>query len=298
MLEKNKISNGSVNWLLFFNIILYVVITEVVIFVNSYFTFEQPDTYTTRIVVQLFAILIPVIIFTKSRNINVKSFFRINYISLKNVVLLVGLGFCSQFIGLLFKLFVRLIFNVFKIPYAVNTYNISLPETGFQTLLAVTALMILPVLAEELLFRGLVLRSYEKWGTRSAIVISALLFSLLHLDISGLPATLFMGFLLSYVVIKTDSLIAGLILHFVNNSVAFLLAMFPVGKIALMVLFIIALIVFLPLLLSFYKNNIKSKSIPQKRSIASEITRTVFTLPILLSIIAFIIVQLYVFNIF
>ncbi len=300
MEDNNRISNGSVNWLLFFNIILYVIITEVVIVINSYINYDEPDTYITRIIIQLFAILLPVIVFSQSKKINIGSFFRIKGISLKNTAIIVGLGFCAQFIGVVLKLFVKVIFAVFKVPYSVDAKVISV-DSGTQIVMAVIALVILPALAEEFLFRGLVLRSYERWGTQSAIVITSLLFGLLHLDISSMLATVFMGLLLAHVVVKTDSLMAGILLHLVNNGTA-LLSMIIISKISsqfiVVLLFIVAVAAFFPLFTLFNKNNVSSKYIPQKRPLSSEITRTIFTLPILLSIMAFIIIQLYIFDIF
>ena len=303
MEDKNKISYGSVNWLLFFNIVLYVIITEIVIVVNSYVSYNEPDTYITRIVVQLFAILLPVIVFTRSKKINVKEFYRIKPISIKNAGLIALLGVCAQFIGIILKFFVKFIFGIFKIPYSGSSGLFATPDSSFQIILMILALVLLPAIAEELLFRGLVLRSYEKWGTRSAIIISSLLFGLLHLDISSALATVFLGLLLSYIVVKTDSVVSGVILHLANNGTALismlLLSRFPsISYWMIIPVFLIAVIVFFPLFFRFNKVNIQSKFIPQKRTISSEIIRTVFTLPILLSIIAFIIIQLYIFNIF
>ncbi len=301
--DNKRISYGSVNWLLFFNIILYVIITEAVIVINSYFSYERPDAYVTRIVVQIFAILLPLIIFTRSKNINFQKFYRFNKISPKNCAIIAVLGVSSQFIGTVLKAFSNMIFTVFKIPYSVESEAISVPDSGGKFLVAFIGLALLPALAEELLFRGLVVRSYEKWGTKSAIIISALLFGILHLDISSLLATIFMGLLLAYVVVKTDSILAGMLLHLVNNFTAIisilLVTKFPYVPHIIWLIIIIALIIlFVPMLSLFNKVNIKSKHIPQKHSVSAELGRTIFTLPIMLSIIAFIIIQLYIFKIF
>ena len=92
MEENNKISYSGVNWLLFFNIVLYVVITELVIIVNSYISYNEPDTYLMRIIVQTLGILLPVIIFSKSNRLNFTEFYRIKPLSLKNCAVIICLG--------------------------------------------------------------------------------------------------------------------------------------------------------------------------------------------------------------
>lgn len=53
--------------------------------------------------------------------------------------------------------------------------------------------------AEELLFRGYVLRSLRPYGKRFSILLSALLFAVFHGNILQLPYAFFMGLILGYV---------------------------------------------------------------------------------------------------
>lgn len=87
-------------------------------------------------------------------------------------------------------------------------------------LAAVGVLAILPAVAEELFFRGLLLAEYERRGIVRALVISTLLFAFIHFDLSNLPVYLFSGLLLSLVLYATDSLLATVLLHALYNTLS------------------------------------------------------------------------------
>lgn len=81
---------------------------------------------------------------------------------------------------------------------------------------------------EEWLCRGVVLRGLlDKTGPTLAIVISALFFALIHMNIwQGVPA-FFMGLLFGYVYYKTGSLKLTMFMHFANNTLAFAISRIP-----------------------------------------------------------------------
>lgn len=84
--------------------------------------------------------------------------------------------------------------------------------------------------AEEVFFRGYLqagLRS--RWGARWALVISSLLFALVHLSPATLPPLFVMGLLLGYLYERTDSIWPSIILHALNNSMAFI-ALFATAR--------------------------------------------------------------------
>ena len=80
-------------------------------------------------------------------------------------------------------------------------------------------------LAEELVFRGAILRSLLKWSSRPwvAILISAVLFSAAHMNPAQIPHTLLIGLLLGWLYYRTDSIVPGVVFHWVNNTVAYVL---------------------------------------------------------------------------
>lgn len=100
--------------------------------------------------------------------------------------------------------------------------------------------------AEELLFRGAVLRSFQPFGKRFAIFFSALLFGLFHGNLIQIPFAFLVGLILGYVAVEY-SLACSIALHFINNAIfSLLLARVPaVQTILLLLLFVAGVVVFL-----------------------------------------------------
>ena len=84
--------------------------------------------------------------------------------------------------------------------------------------LSLLVIGIAPALCEELLFRGALLPSLEGLGTRPALVISGLVFALMHGQITVLPAHLLLGFVLGYLLVGYGSLLAPMLFHAAYNG--------------------------------------------------------------------------------
>ncbi|MBQ3483815.1 MAG: CPBP family intramembrane metalloprotease [Clostridia bacterium] len=104
-------------------------------------------------------------------------------------------------------------------------FDASKHGTAGETLLSALLVAILPAMAEELCFRGIAATEYERRGAVRAILLSTLLFALVHFDPHNLLAYLFSGVLLALVLYATDSLLATMLLHALYN----LLALFTHG---------------------------------------------------------------------
>lgn len=78
---------------------------------------------------------------------------------------------------------------------------------------------ITPAVCEELLFRGYMFRAFEK-STKliTTILVTSLVFSMFHLDITGLLPRMFLGALLAYVTWTSDSLYPAMLGHLINNG--------------------------------------------------------------------------------
>lgn len=80
---------------------------------------------------------------------------------------------------------------------------------------------------EETLFRGLLLGSLRTYcGPWTAIVISAAIFSALHLELLGFVPRLILGIALGYLYVKHNSILPSIALHAFNNLLAVLVITF------------------------------------------------------------------------
>ena len=81
--------------------------------------------------------------------------------------------------------------------------------------------VVLAPIAEELLFRGLLLHLLEGFGERWAIVLSACLFALAHGALFQIPYALVAGLLLGYAAVCGKGLFYPLVFHFLYNLLTF-----------------------------------------------------------------------------
>ena len=93
----------------------------------------------------------------------------------------------------------------------------------------VLSIGVLPGVCEELLFRGAMLGAFERLGTKKAIVLTAVLFTLWHGSLSGVPAELFTGLMLGYVAFAFDSVYAAITYHTVHNAAIVLMNVYSAG---------------------------------------------------------------------
>ncbi|MBM6992829.1 MAG: CPBP family intramembrane metalloprotease [Prevotella sp.] len=89
------------------------------------------------------------------------------------------------------------------------------------------AIGILAPIAEELVFRGAILRTLLKMFDRKLhwlpIVISALVFGAVHGNVPQFVHASLMGLLLGWMFYRTDSIAPGVVFHWINNTVAYLM---------------------------------------------------------------------------
>ncbi len=88
---------------------------------------------------------------------------------------------------------------------------------------AVLMTVLLAPIMEETLFRGLILGSIRaRRGAVAAIFVSAAIFGLIHIIPQQVVNAFFVGIILGYIYYKTESLATVIILHALNNAVAYL----------------------------------------------------------------------------
>lgn len=94
---------------------------------------------------------------------------------------------------------------------------------GVGTWAIINSVVLAPIL-EEIIFRGVILETVRsRWGKMWGVVVSSLLFGAVH----GIPQqtinACLVGALLGGVYIATDSLLAVIILHAINNAISYIL---------------------------------------------------------------------------
>lgn len=97
-----------------------------------------------------------------------------------------------------------------------------LPSGGPELLMQFLALCVMPAIAEELLFRGAFQGLMRPCGSAAAIFAPALLFGVLHLNLAQGLTAFACGVFLGWLAERSGSILPGMLLHLVNNALAFL----------------------------------------------------------------------------
>lgn len=94
--------------------------------------------------------------------------------------------------------------------------------TGNARIVSFLALVVIPPIVEEILFRGFMFPAFTgRVGIFLGALASSLLFGLAHLQANVGVYTVVLGLLLCYMYKRTGSIIPGMALHMINNYVAF-----------------------------------------------------------------------------
>lgn len=207
-------NNKIIPYFLCTRLLLIVFILQFVVslFIKKYgYVFNDlPVDYVYILLTQIVAVAIPCFLLCIGKGAGVKRTFRIKSIKWDAGLRCVVLGFCLQPVALLL--------NVPLQQLAPNSGAIvEPPSSGTDIMLMTLIICIVPALFEELLVRGMVLTSVRKKGYLYSMIVTSLLFALMHGDIYSVVGHMVLGFATAFAVLNTNSVFAGVIVHFSFN---------------------------------------------------------------------------------
>lgn len=104
-----------------------------------------------------------------------------------------------------------------------DSYKPENPATAYQLLWVLLSNAIVPALVEEFALRGVLLQSLRKYGDAFAVLASAILFSIMHGNMTQAPFAFILGAVLAILVIMTGSLWTSMAVHLINNTYSVLM---------------------------------------------------------------------------
>lgn len=178
--------------------------------------------------------------------------FGIKKISGKAVWLSVLLGAVVFFLNMYVSSAFNGIIDLFGYEHASQTVT---SYSFLNLLLNLIFTAVLPAICEEVAHRGMLLRAYSPLGTWKAILISAVMFGLLHINIEQFFYATIIGVFLGILTIMCNSIIPAMIVHFMNNALSTYLLFsevngLPFGRIILTIENILTSNVFIGMILS------------------------------------------------
>ena len=198
---------------------LFSITTALFIFIG--YRVQKRELYSGLLITEFCLILLPAFLFML--------FFRFNF---KTVLRLNGtrpLNFVLTFFVMVFALPLAGLFNMLNLFLVdsilgkIIVQQLPVAKNGGELLISILIIAGSAGLCEEFLFRGVLQKAFEDFGTTRSILLTAFLFSLTHMDFQKVFGTFMLGALIGFIVYKTNSLFCGMLAHFANNGLAVLL---------------------------------------------------------------------------
>ena len=176
----------------------------------SYLLPRGGSIYSYGLIMQFAALLIPASLYMSLKGERLPQRMRINAFSPTKTIFLL-LFVLAIFCG-------SVLYSLFFGGSAAENEIVSNEPAA----LSILCIAILPAFAEELIFRGILMTELEGHGPFTAVLLSSLLFAMLHFDLKMLPMYLFSGLMLALCAYVTRSLLASCAVHLAYNLLVFL----------------------------------------------------------------------------
>lgn len=198
----------------------YLFIGIILLTLGSYA--QSKGVYSGLLITEYIIILAPTIFYLKMRGYSLKKVLRLNKVSLKQVLLIPLIVIFSYPIGVFFNYLMLIVLNYFG---KVSANPVPIPESGQEMIIGLIVVALSAGICEEIMFRGFIMKAYEKQGMILSIIFSGILFGLFHFNIQNLLGPIYLGLIFGYMVHKTDSIFTSIIAHTANNAFALILGM-------------------------------------------------------------------------
>lgn len=218
------LKNFKARWFIFWAVISFIVVTIISFFIPLFAS--SPEWITLFVSLILLAYLLAqskkygITYSEVSLNDAMSKSRWVNALSITALLQFTATALSTALVALLFLTFENQIRDFFMFVDLVGNSE-AFPIYVF--VLSFINLCILAPLWEEIFFRGILLRRFTlKWSPQKSIIISSLLFGVIHLNPLTMIFAFCMGCLLGYLYLKTKSLLVPIILHSFANFFGFL----------------------------------------------------------------------------
>ena len=254
-------------------LILQAVLLSIYGYIGTLEILNDPDmNYLISAGLSVFLLTVPYIFTVKMTNTKFRDLMPFKKISASLTVSLVmtGIGVCalSNYATSTFAMLLQEFFKI-KVEGGMPDYGTDLKSF----LLMLLCVGILPALLEEFALRGVVLGVLrKKFSDGAAVMISSILFALLHGNLQQIPFAFGVGLILGYATVYSGSMLPAIIIHGFNNSLQVVMSfatasMSPmVNTVISLLYFAVALLVGICGFIMLIKTDSKAFSLSKERS--------------------------------
>ena len=176
------------------------------------------NIYLSMIVLQIMIFILPGIFYCRLRGGNTAKKLKLNKLSAHKAWFVMA---CFGVLVFGSTLINTATFYIFGGGSQYSLYTTFAPSGGdvswTDLVYLIITFAVMPAVTEEYIFRGILVSEYSDYGVSTAILLSGLMFSMLHFNLYKLPVYFFCGVIAAYSVYITQSLWSAMLLHFLNN---------------------------------------------------------------------------------
>lgn len=225
--SKNKWSHETKMNLNFKNIFLLfaafiasqLLLALILSYLERTFTTFKIDNILMNIMFNFMMILIVVIIYNYRPFIS--DFFSKGTFNSKVVQSGIFYGLLATIINILLGLILFYLYSLLDLtPTEQHATQLIESNKNLSRVILYFSVAISAPIAEEIFFRGVIYRTFaNKTSMRNAIIISSLIFSLLHFDLYYIPQIFIASVVLSIAYNETGNIVTPIIAHIISNSI-------------------------------------------------------------------------------
>ena len=153
---------------------------------------------------------------------------------------LISIG-SSMILGILTNL-INLLLLQFDLQMTMP--DLSFKNDAFYNMIIILSVCVIAPVFEELFFRGFILQALKRHGNVFAIITTSILFALLHGNLVQAIPVFALSIVISYSVIRTNNVLIGILIHFLNNSLS-IFELFFVKNVVISAIFLLVSIGFI-----------------------------------------------------
>jgi len=179
------------------------------------------DVYLSTIVQIGIMFLIPLFLYCVFFRVKPKSVFKscnFDKLGITAILISIVLGIICFFINIaVSSLFSGILtFTGYRYPTSSSSNDYS----TWHFFVEIFLVAVLPGFCEEFVHRGIVLQGTKHAGFKKAIVISSLMFGLIHFNVQQFFYAFIIGIILGFVSVVAKNIFPAMIIHFVNNAIS------------------------------------------------------------------------------
>lgn len=195
--------------------ILYLILGIGLLYIGG--MVQRQNIYIGLLITEYILILLPSLLYIKLRGDSFRKTLKLNMITFRQVLMVIGITIFTYPIAI----FCQVIFlGILTRFVQVRPHVVPMPEDGFQYLVSFLIIALSPGICEEVMFRGVMLNSYEELGYKKSIIITSILFGMFHFTLLNLVGPIVLGIIFGIMVYKTKSIYSSILAHTTNNGIA------------------------------------------------------------------------------